>query len=87
MGTFQSAEIERDLISQRTKEALARKKSEGFKLGRPKGSFAKETKLTGRESEIKHLLEKSVSKSAIARLMGVNRLTVVRFVEKWGLMA
>jgi DNA invertase Pin-like site-specific DNA recombinase len=32
-----SAEIERDLISQRTKEALARKKSEGFVLGRPSG--------------------------------------------------
>jgi DNA invertase Pin-like site-specific DNA recombinase len=33
-----SAEIERGLISQRTKEALARKKSEGIVLGRPKGS-------------------------------------------------
>lgn len=81
-----SAEIERELISQRTKEALSRKKSEGLKLGRPKGSFAKKTKLTGKESEIKHLLEKNVSKSAIARLMGVNRLTVVRFVEKWSLV-
>ena len=33
-----SAEIERNLISQRTKEALERKKAEGQKLGRPKGS-------------------------------------------------
>jgi len=33
-----SAQIERDMISQRTKEALARKKSEGMILGRPKGS-------------------------------------------------
>ena len=33
-----SAEIERNLISQRTKEALARKKSESMRLGRPKGS-------------------------------------------------
>jgi DNA invertase Pin-like site-specific DNA recombinase len=80
-----SAEIERALISQRTKEALARKKSEGFKLGRPKGSFAKETKLTGKAEEIRHLLSKNVSKSAIARLMGVNRLTVVRFARRFGL--
>jgi len=49
-----SAEIERQLISQRTKEALARKKSEGKKLGRPKGSFSKVTKLTGKEEEIKN---------------------------------
>lgn len=41
-----SAEIERNLISQRTKEALARKKSEGKKLGRPKGSLSKTTKLS-----------------------------------------
>jgi DNA invertase Pin-like site-specific DNA recombinase len=46
-----SAEIERSLISQRTKEALVRKKSEGQTLGRPKGSLSKETKLTGKEEE------------------------------------
>lgn len=79
-----SAEIERELISQRTKEALSRKKSEGHKLGRPKESFAKEIKLTGKEEEIQHLLSKNVSKSAIARLMGINRLTVVRFVSRLG---
>ena len=48
-----SAEIERQLISQRTKEALARKKREGKKLGRPKGSLSKHTKLSGKEEEIK----------------------------------
>ena len=51
-----SAEIERNLISQRTKEALARKKAEGVLLGRPKGSKSKVNKLTGRESEVKRLL-------------------------------
>jgi DNA invertase Pin-like site-specific DNA recombinase len=60
-----SAEIERTLISQRTKEALARRKSEGQTLGRPKGSLSKETKLTGKEEEIKDLLRKKVSVSAI----------------------
>ncbi|MFK7980867.1 MAG: master DNA invertase Mpi family serine-type recombinase [Saprospiraceae bacterium] len=76
-----SAEIERQLISQRTKEALARKKSEGMKLGRPKGSLSKQTKLSGKEEEIKTLLEKDIGYSAIGRILGVNRLTVKNFVE------
>ncbi|MFT4568428.1 MAG: DNA invertase Pin-like site-specific DNA recombinase [Saprospiraceae bacterium] len=76
-----SAEIERQLISQRTKEALARKKSEGIKLGRPKGSLSKQTKLSGKEEDIKDLLEKKISYSAIGRILGVNRLTVKNFVE------
>ena len=76
-----SAEIERQLISQRTKEALARKKSEGKKLGRPKGRLSQKTKLTGKEEEIKNLLNKKISVSAIARLLGVHRLTVDRFIK------
>ena len=46
-----SAEIERNLISQRTKEALARKKSEGIILGRPKGKKSSKYKLTGKEND------------------------------------
>jgi DNA invertase Pin-like site-specific DNA recombinase len=76
-----SAEIERNLISQRTKEALARKKAEGVILGRPKGSKSKVKKLTGKETEIRVLLDKKVSKSAIARIMGVHRVTVDEFVK------
>jgi DNA invertase Pin-like site-specific DNA recombinase len=76
-----SAEIERNLISQRTKEALARKKAEGVVLGRPKGSKSKVRKLTGKEAEIKTLLDKKISKSAIARILGVHRLTVAQFVK------
>jgi len=77
-----SAEIERNLISQRTKEALARKRAEGVVLGRPKGSKSKVRKLTGKEAEIKALMDKKVSKSAIARILGVHRLTVLAFVKE-----
>ncbi len=76
-----SVEIERNLISQRTKEALARKRAEGVILGRPKGSESKVKKLTGKEAEIKTLIDKKVSKSAIARILGVHRLTVTEFVK------
>ncbi|WP_277110826.1 recombinase family protein [Chryseobacterium taklimakanense] len=77
-----SAEIERNLISQRTKEALARKKAEGVILGRPKGRKSAKTKLTGQEKKIKELLDKKVSYSAIGRILNVHRLTVSAFVKE-----
>lgn len=81
-----SADIERQLISQRTKEALARKKSEGKKLGRPKGSLSSSTKLTGKEQQITELLSKKISYTAIGRIIGVHRKTVKSFVESRQLM-
>jgi len=75
-----SAEIERNLISQRTKEALARKKSEGVILGRPKGRKANHLKLSGKEVLIKELLSHGTSKSEIARILKVNRMTVASFI-------
>ena len=77
-----SAEIERNLISQRIKEALARKKSEGSVLGRPNGRKSSYVKLTGKEKEIQELLDKNVSKSAIGRILGVHRITVDSFVKE-----
>ncbi|MDB4901935.1 MAG: invertase [Mucilaginibacter sp.] len=77
-----SAEIERNLISQRTKEALARKRAEGVILGRPIGRKSSKTKLTGQEQRIKDLLNKKVSYSAIGRIIGVHRLTVSTFVKE-----
>jgi DNA invertase Pin-like site-specific DNA recombinase len=76
-----SAEIERDLISQRTKEALARKRSEGMVLGRPSGRKSSHVKLSGHEREIRALLDERVSKSAIGRIYGVNRMTVDSFLR------
>ena len=47
-----------------------------YKLINTKGSKSKVKKLTGKEAEIKTLLDKKISKSAIARILGVHRLTV-----------
>lgn len=77
-----SAEIERNLISQRTKEALARRKAEGQILGRPRGSRSQTRKLTGKEEEIKNLITRKISYSAIGRILGVHRLTVSSFVKE-----
>ncbi len=60
------AEIERDLLSERTKMGLANAKAKGKKLGRPVGRLGKH-KLDGEEAEIAELLSYRVSKSAIAR--------------------
>ncbi|HZG00189.1 MAG TPA: recombinase family protein, partial [Chitinophagales bacterium] len=81
-----SAEIERNLISQRTKEALARKKAEGVILGRPKGKKSSRTKLSGNEEKIKQLIKKRVSYSAIGRMLNVHRLTVSSFAKTNGLV-
>ncbi len=76
-----SAEIERDLISQRTKEALARKKAEGIHLGRPKGALSKSVKLTGKEDAIRVLRAEGATWAQIARLLHVDRSTLVRFAK------
>lgn len=79
-----SAEIERNLISQRTKEALARKKAEGVVLGRPKGkkSSPEKYKLSGRETLIGELLAVGVSKRKIAKICKVDRNTLARFIKE-----
>ena len=77
-----SAEIERNLISQRTKEALARKKAEGVVLGRPKGkkSSPNKYKLSGKEVLIKELLKNGTSKRKIAKICKCDRNTLDRFI-------
>jgi DNA invertase Pin-like site-specific DNA recombinase len=76
-----AAEIERNLISLRTREALERKRSEGMVLGRPIGSLNKNTKLTGQESSIRELMQKQIPVATAARLLGVHRTTLGSFIK------
>ena len=76
-----SAEIERELISQRTKEALLRKKAEGGVLGHPKGKRNSHVKLTGREDEIRKLLSCGYSKEQISKKLKVCPATLYKFIK------
>jgi putative DNA-invertase from lambdoid prophage Rac len=76
-----AVDIERSLIAARTREALARRRREGQRLGRPPGTLSKHTKLSGREPEIRMLLDKKVAVAAIARLMGVHRTTMAHYIQ------
>ena len=77
-----AAQIERDLISQRTKCALASKKEQGVKLGRPLGSKSKHLKLSKNIKRIKELLAKGISKNQISKIMGVQYMTLLRFIKR-----
>ena len=80
-----SAEIERNLISQRTKEALARKQAEGIVLGRPKGARTapEKCKLYSKINLITELLNANVPKRQIARICKVDRNTLDRFIKRF----
>jgi len=75
-----SAEIERNMISQRTREALARVKAGGRRLGRPMGSNAK-TKLKGRASEVHKLLMRGYSHAETARKLKIHRNTLITYLK------
>ncbi len=71
-----SAEIERNLISQRTKEALAMRKASGKKLGRPAGSKNKKHLLDFCTGHVKGLHESGLSINAISKSFGVSRNSI-----------
>ena len=76
-----SAEIERTLISQRTKEAMDRKKALGEKVGRPKGCTANKEacKLFPLEKRLIKMLESGVSSRKMAKRLHVSRSTISRY--------
>ncbi|MDD2954120.1 MAG: master DNA invertase Mpi family serine-type recombinase [Parabacteroides sp.] len=76
-----SAEIERNLISQRTKEALAWKKMQGTKLGRPKGERPETYKLKGKEETILQYIKEHKTKVYISKKLGVSRQTLREFLK------
>ena len=77
-----SAEIERQLISERTKMSLDKLKSQGKHLGRPFGAKSKSLKLSKNTKKVKDLMDKGLPKAQIARLLGVDKLTLYRFLKK-----
>ena len=77
-----SAEIERNLISSRTREALAKRKAEGKSLGRPKGYRLDKVKLSEHEDKIKELIRYGVSYRSIGRMLECHHSTVAHYVKK-----
>ena len=72
--------IERDFISSRIKEALAKRKAEGMKLGRPVVG-AKNPKLDKHADKIDAYLAKGINKVAIAKLLDVSPNTLYEWLK------
>ncbi len=76
-----ASEIERNLISQRTKEALMVKKLEGIRLGRPPGSSQKRDRVCNDIQKIDRLIADGVSLTKIADKYGVHRNTLSLYIK------
>ena len=76
-----AAEIERDLLRERTKAAMDARKARGLAVGRQYGATGKKNKLDGRWSEIEPLIDAKVSNTAIARVLGVSRQTLHTYLK------
>ena len=75
-----AAEIERNLISQRTREALAQKKLAGVKLGRPAGSSKKKEVVVSMQEEIRSMMQKGVPLNIIAKRFDIHRNTLRKYI-------
>lgn len=73
------AEIERDLISERTKEGIERARKAGAKIGRPKGSTG--SQLDDKIDEVKALAGRGISKTAMANILGVSWSSLNHFLK------
>lgn len=77
-----AAEIERNLISQRTKEALAVRRAEGIRLGRPPGRSLKHDAFSQKEQAIRTMIAEGYTISEMARHLGVHRNTLRRYLHE-----
>ena len=79
-----SAEIERNLISQRTKASLESVRATGKHLGRPFAAQSKKLKLSRNTKKIKNWLDTGMTKYRIAKMMSVSPSTVSNFINRMG---
>lgn len=77
-----AAEIERNLISQRTREALAAKKQAGIKLGRPFGKSRERKRFDDREDYIRTRRNQGVSIGRLAEELKMHRNTLSRYLNE-----
>lgn len=76
-----SAELSKQLLQERVRESLARLKANGKKLGRPRGALSKKLKLQRNQKRIQRLITRGTSKNEIARIMGVHKSTLYKYLN------
>ncbi len=74
--------IDDAVIKDRIRRGMAKKRKSGLRLGRPKGSVSSKMKLSGKEDEIRAHIRDKLSISDMARILKVNRITVINFIER-----
>lgn len=76
------AEIEHNLMSMRTKEALALRRAEGIHLGRPRGSNVKQRILLDNRDQIADMLRQGYTVNNICRTFNVSRTVYYTFLRE-----